>query len=80
MNMKLSEIDNFNEKPNELFFPLILTENDENIHTVFFLATRKVRFGKYSRLAIFSKFKNNRVKLLEIVSGESKAFPIEKVK
>ena len=64
--MTLNQIAIFNHFSNETFADMLLTETKENLHTVFMLATRGIRFGKYSRMAILSKFRNDRKKLRKI--------------
>ena len=72
--MTLNNFAIFNDESNETFAKMLLTETSDNLHTVFFLATRKIRFEKFSRLAIFTKFRNNRERLMNIVIGNDKEF------
>ena len=74
--MTLNQIAIFNHENNETFANMILTEKAENLHTVFMLATRGIRFGKYSRMAILSKFRHDRKRLRNIVMGNDKQYPI----
>ena len=78
--MTLNQIAIFNQESNETFANMILTEKAENLHTVFMLATRGIRFGKYSRMTILSKFRNNRERLRKIVLGNDKQYPIVEIR
>ena len=74
--MTLNQIAIFNHFSNETFADMLLTETKENLHTVFMLATRGIRFGKYSRMDILSKFRHDRKRLRNIVLGNDKQYPI----
>ena len=74
--MTLNNFATFNDESNEIFANMLLTESAENLHTVFFLATRGQRFGKYTRMAILSKFRNDRTRLMNIALGNDEEFPV----
>lgn len=78
--MTLNQIAIFNQESNETFANMLLTEKSENLHTVFMLATRGIRFGKYSRMAILSKFRHDRERLRNIVLGNDKQYPIVEIR